>query len=119
MGPGLARECVQREPTFHRRSRDFVPWSLSLSIRRGPSSPPLPFPSFPSSPLPAAANIACGVLMSVGMHEVREPPRSSSPPRPCLSDDVDCAELCTWGGWFGGGGRRPLAMVLLDLMIVG
>ena len=72
--PGLARECVQREPTFYGAGFCSV---VSVSL----DSPPLPFPSFPSSPLlPAAANIACGVLMSVGMHEVREPPRSSSPP---------------------------------------
>ena len=118
MGPSL-RRCAA-STNFLWKEPDFVPWSLPLD------SVPLlfllpPFLSFPSLlyfPC-SAANIACGFLMSVGMHEVREPPRSSRPPRPCLSDDVDCAELCTWGGWFGGGGRRPLAMVLLDLMIVG
>ena len=48
---------------------DFVPWSLSI---RRPSILPPSLPFFPLLSL-AAANIACGFLMSLGMHEVREP----------------------------------------------
>ena len=86
-GNGPEREGVQCATTFLGRSRIlFRGLSRFAALLSLPPSLPLSFLLFPF--LSSAANIACGVLMSLGMHEVREP---RGRPRPSLSDaDVDC-----------------------------